>query len=199
MRTALLATRSAARLLLILLLLTLAACAPLAQRATQIDSLSRLPETWRCQGKLALRAERADGSSESQVLRFRLEQHGEDFTLQLSGLFGLGAAVIEQRGGVVTLQRGPALLEQADSSEALLLQLTGLDLPVSLLRYWLAGRPGPREIARVERRHASGFEQAGWTVSYLALAEYAGNTLPRKIRATGSPGSVTIVVADWQL
>lgn len=190
------ARHTSLRPLALLLLALLASCSTLGPRDGPIAAVSSLPEQWRSYGKIALRA--ASGG-EHRVLRYRLEQRGEDFTLRLSGLFGLGAVVIEQQGRNVTLLRGGKPLQQAGSAEALLLAQTGLDLPVSLLRYWLGGKPGPRALAAVSERSGSGFSQAGWQVSYLALAEYDGYTLPRKLRAEGEPGSVTIAVAGWQL
>lgn len=98
---------------------------------------------------------------------------------------------------MVSLSRGGEVLEQAHSGDALFRELTGLQLPVSLLRYWITGRPGPQAIAAISRRHATGFEQAGWTVQYPALGEYDGLTLPRKLKVLGEPASFTIVVANW--
>ncbi|NND38163.1 MAG: outer membrane lipoprotein LolB [Pseudomonadales bacterium] len=187
----------AKRCVVLVLAMLMANCAPLTRHDAPIDTVSQLPENWLSAGKIALQPS-TTGASINRVLRYRLQQRGEDFTLRLSGAFGLGAVLVEQQGDRVTMRRGDELLGDAESSEALLEQLTGLALPVSLLRYWLSGRPGPTDQAAVFSRSASGFEQAGWTVAYLSLGLFDGLTLPRKLRAQGEQGKLTIVVSEWQ-
>lgn len=185
------------RWLLFCALGALASCAQIGTRNAPIDQVSPLPPHWACEGKIALRTSAADGSVENSLLRYQLEQRGEDYTLKLSGALGFGAVVVERAKGVVSLSRGGEVIEQAHSVDALFRELTGLQLPVSLIRYWITGRPGPKTIAEISRRNATGFEQAGWSVQYPALGEFDGLILPRKLKVIGEPASFTIVVAKW--
>ncbi|NNC55169.1 MAG: outer membrane lipoprotein LolB [Pseudomonadales bacterium] len=192
-----LAASTVQRQLAILLCMLLASCAPIIRKDAPIESVSMLPDEWVSAGKISLQAAAGEAIG-NRVMRYRLQQRGQDYSLHLSGAFGLGAVLVEQNGDRVTVQRGDTTLGQAESSEALFEQLTGLSLPVSLLRFWLTGRPGPGEMAAVSRRSATGFEQAGWSVAYLSLGLFEGLTLPRKLRAQGDQGRLTIVVSEWR-
>ena len=70
-------------------------------------------------------------------------KHLKTFTLRLHGPFGQGSVLIEGQPGSVSLRRANGQVTRAGSAEALLSQELGWSVPVSVMRYWILGRPAP--------------------------------------------------------
>ncbi|MBT8149713.1 MAG: hypothetical protein KJO24_07275, partial [Gammaproteobacteria bacterium] len=122
------------------MLSTLQGCAQLGSRPAP-QGQQVLPAQWQNLGKIAISIPAADAAaaSSNHVLRYVWQQNGEDYSVRLSGTFGLGAVTVERHGEQVSLLRGGEVIEQASSSEQLFYRHTGLQLPVSQLRYWITG------------------------------------------------------------
>lgn len=190
-------------------LLLLHGCAQLRPRGELPPQA--LPTNWENSGKIALNinAQGQEQPGSNHVLRYVWQQQGEDYTLKLSGAFGLGAVVIQREGDSVTLTRGENVIAQASDSEDLFFQHTGLWLPVSLLRYWITGAPDAAAANKpvtntpvateqnTAARHIAGFVRNGWTVSYPKVDQWQGYTLPRKMVASGQEAALTVAIARW--
>ncbi len=163
--------------------LLLAAVLPLASCVTTPPETDRAP-AWHLNGRLVVEAE---GSRRS--LGIDWQQFEQDFVIDLFGPLGLGVARIQQQAGQVTLDRPGETTITASTAEELLLLVTGLDMPLQPLRYWVRGRPAPGDVEPA----SIGFVQAGWLVSYGAFAD----DLPRRITVSRPEGKLTLMIQAW--
>lgn len=113
--------------------------------------------------------------------RFTLEIRGQQQMLDLASPLGTTVARIEvapsgarATGAQMQEVRGP-------DADALTRQLLGWPLPVSGLADWIAGRPDPNRIGRVERDAGRVvlIEQDGWTIRLPETFE--STALPRRL------------------
>ena len=175
--------------------------------------VSSWPSSWQTKGKIAIRvqAQTSNEKTSTHVLRYNWAQSGENYTIGLSGAFGLGSMIIQRNDERITLSRGQQLLAEAGHADQLFYQHTGLTLPVSLLRHWITGVPGP-DLPTMPAHNFSasasdatalpelkGFAQAGWTVRYTKTERHGNLTLPRKMMAQGPRESLSVAVASWHL
>lgn len=191
--------------LLALGLATLIRCTPLPPKLTEGNYQQRLQQldTWQLEGKLGLRLPDNNGSA-----RLSWRQSDTGFYLTLSGPLGRGRTVIEGDRQQVTLKQAGQPEQTASDAESLLLQATGWQLPVSLLRYWVKGIPAPDSVASARTYTPegvlSGFTQAGWTLSFKRHQRIDGLLLPGYIRAEQhlpqSDEDIRIVLSihDWK-
>ena len=176
-------------------------------------TISSWPYNWQTKGKIAIRvqAQASHEQTSTHVLRYDWTQSGENYTIGLSGTFGFGSMIIQRNDERITLSRGQQLLAEAGNADQLLHQHTGLTLPVSLLRHWITGVPGP-DLPTVPTHHFSapvsdataltelnGFTQAGWTVRYAKTERHGNLALPKRIMAQGPRASLSVAVASWHL
>ncbi|MEX2365481.1 MAG: lipoprotein insertase outer membrane protein LolB [Pseudohongiellaceae bacterium] len=141
-------------------------------------------QTWSLAGKLGVLAGDTRGT-----FTIDWQQHREQFEINLLGLFGLGHVRVNGNlEGVMLNVRGQEPV-YADSPDALLLATTGLDIPVTPLRYWVRGKPAPGRY----KKHERGFSQMGWRVEYLSCDQ----GLPVRLRVTRPQVRLTMVVHQW--
>jgi outer membrane lipoprotein LolB len=176
-------------------------------------TISSWPSNWQTKGKIAIhvQAQSTNEKTSTHVLRYDWTQIGENYTIGLSGAFGLGSMIIQRNDERITLSRGQQLLAEAGNADQLFYQHTGLTLPVSLLRHWITGVPGP-DLPTVSTHNFSapvsdaaalpelkGFAQAGWTVRYAKTEQHGNLALPKKMMAQSPRASLSVAVASWHL
>jgi outer membrane lipoprotein LolB len=85
----------------------------------------------------------------------------------------------------------------------LLAQVTGWQLPVTGLRYWIRGLPEPVAGQAQETRDEAGrlnrLEQSGWTIEYQKYQLVGDILLPAKLQLIHADISVRIVIDQWEL
>ncbi len=155
-------------------------------------------DTWQASGRVAVRSA-DDGGSASMIWR----QSPSEFSLRLHGPFGQGAVVIEGDAETATMRQGDGRITRADSAEELLLRELGWSVPVSVLRYWILGRPAPGfplvELRLNEEGLAGRLTQAGWRVTYTRYRDAGSGRLPAKIKLRREALRVRVVLSDWRL
>ena len=188
---------------LALVLLLLAGCAtqppPSEYNADAWQQHRRLIaplDHWRAIAKLGIRSPKKNASA-----RLDWIQRGGDYRIALSGPLGFGSALIEGNAEVAQMQHdGKTLLRSPD---ALLLQATGMALPVEAWHWWLRGIPMPDEqpiaaLANNSLGQATTFIQRGWTLSFSRYEQTALGYLPTKIRGENAALRFKLVVAQWR-
>ena len=103
------------------------------------------------------------------IARFSWDQKPDIYSIKLSGPMSIGAVRIEGDEDGVRFWRTSDKLVEAETPEELLLQETGYELPVSDMRYWILGMPGPGKVdyKYFDRYgHLEFFKQKGWQVKY---------------------------------
>ena len=154
-------------------------------------------ENWNFTGRLGLRVPKRSGSMSIEWL-----QNNQQYTIYLDGPFGVSLAQIEgnERQVSALVSDGGKIVGR--TPEYLMYQLTGWDLPVSNLKYWVRGLPAPGGDAQISLNYAGVPEkisQQGWSVEYLRFDDENGISIPSRIRASSGDIQITLVVSDWQL
>lgn len=196
---------SAARLLLVVLALELAACAPLrlreddstlsAQRARETAVLAQT--RWQLNGRIAV-SNGDDGGNASVEWR----QDGGRYDLRLRAPVSGKNWRLHGDADSATLEgvREHALTG-SDAAE-LLAREANWQLPVAELEYWVRGLRAPGTAAELtfdEAQRPAKLQQSGWTIEYREYFADREPALPRKVFATKGKHRVRLFVEDWQL
>lgn len=196
------------RPLLILVVAAVAACAtkppkpddPQAAWAARETVLRQL-ESWALDGELSVHTD-----EEGWFAGVSWRQDGERFRIDLKDSLGRIVARIESDGRRVTLTQHDGSRTRAATPENLMREIYGWALPVSGLRYWVLGIPGPDRAGQSQRRYKlddrgrlAVLEQAGWLVDYEGYQDFEPVSLPEKISVAGHDLRVKLVVDSWEL
>lgn len=160
-------------------------------------------DDWQVTGKLGVRLPKDSGSA-----NLRWQQIRQDYTLDLSGPLGSGRTIIQGRPGQVSMQQAGEPDVTAETPEALLLQRTGWQIPVTQLAYWVRALPNPKQpITHWEKNDAKQLillEQDGWQIHYSQYELIRSATgeeilLPKRVVANYDSARLTFVIREWQL
>ena len=160
---------------------------------------------WRVKGKIGYHSENNKGSA-----WFDWTQHGEEFTIYLSGPLGVGTATISGNTESVTLSRPGETDIRARSSGELTQKLFGSHLPLEQLRYWAKGIPAPSDGTIHGEVHgiveafnkqgtASKIKQDRWDVNLRNYRPNESYQLPGKLIATRQALTVTLILKNWDI
>lgn len=175
-------------LLIIVLSLFITSCASLTNTSTQQTA-------WAFKGKVALR-----NANEATSVNVEWVQQFEQYSIELSGPLGQGAATIEGQtaAGQATFTQGSNVVKAANLN-SLLLQTTGLTLPLDHLRYWVRGEPSPLAAFQTQV-NATGqinqISQAGWKVSITSFFDDS-EALPRKLQFAEGENVGKLIIRQW--
>jgi outer membrane lipoprotein LolB len=157
------------------------------QRAAELQSATN----WQLDGRAAV----ALGTQGWQAtLNWRQAENSAE--VHLSGPFGIGALVLKQTPGGLSLNGAPP-------SDAVLSQVQeklGFDLPIENLHYWLLGVPNPKssfDLSRNDQDRVKVLSQAGWSIAYDRYMPAAGDLLPARLVLTTGDVRVRIVIDHW--
>ncbi len=158
---------------------------------------------WQMRGKIGLKV---DGKPRSAMLNW--QQTGTEYSIRLSGPFGMGAVNIENNGKQVSLLQAGKPTITADSADQLLNQVTGVSAPLDNIRYWVRGLAAESRLSKLALDPLSGlpakFEQDGWLLSFDRYKRHNKFLLPGRIvvqaagdQQTEGAETVTILVSRW--
>lgn len=160
-------------------------------------------QNWSLRGRVALHTEDRGWQASLRWVKSKSEQR-----IQLSGPFGGGVVMLQQNEDGVVLRdsRGNEYMDH--DTERLLLQVTGWQLPVNGLQYWVRGQAMPGKRAEVElddQGRLKRLQQNHWDIRYLAYARYDQLQLPRRIflsrpinDGSGRSLEIRLVLNSWQ-
>jgi outer membrane lipoprotein LolB len=179
----------------------LTACSHLPAPAV-VDRSEALPsqgpvEAFRLEGRLSVRA----GEQSFSASLIWLRRPGEEILL-LSTPLGQGMAEIRREADGMRLTDAEGKTHVAESGEALLARVVGIQLPVAGLASWLSARPHP-DAPFTASLDAEGrmltMEQEGWRIEYGRYRLEGGRWLPGKIFARREEGlEFRLVVDAWE-
>ncbi len=163
-----------------------------------MESLS----TWTLQGRLNIRQQ-----DNSDTVSINWQQQEQEFLINLSGVFGLGATMIIGDEGGIRMQRGNEAPLTASSLNEFTRDVIGYEFPAEVLYFWVRGIPAPGRPADIElneQQLLSVLRQVDsqgniWQLEYDRYELNEGHRLPGRIRMTQSDYRLTLLIQDWQL
>ena len=164
------------------------------QRKTVLSGVNN----WSINGRLAL-----VNGDESWHLNMKWQREGENYVLDLSGPFGTGHAQLTGAKGNVLLVDADQNYFYADSPDQLLQDVTGLQIPVESLLYWINGIPDGNVKVESHRIDAYGrlaeLKQSDWKIRFKQYIDVEQHELPQKIFIDGFDLKVKIFIDEWKL
>ena len=158
---------------------------------------------WSVRGRVALKSDDRGWQASLRGVKSASEQ-----IIQLTGPFGGGVVTLKQNkdGAVLRDNRGNEYMDR--DTERLLQQVTGWQLPVNGLQYWVRGQAIPGREAEVElddQGRLKRLRQDRWDIRYTAYARSAQLQLPRRIfisrpmnDGSGQSLEIRLVLNRWQ-
>lgn len=170
-----------------------------AGQAGREAALARHPR-WSLQGRAAITRGDKGGSG-----RIDWRQDDDRYTLALSAPVTRQSWRLVGDGGgarIEGLQGGP---REGQDAAQLLLEATGLEVPVAALSSWARGARadadgfGPAQLQFDVQGRLARLVQGGWTIDYLAWLPVAGDgpALPTRLNARRGDAEVRLIVDAW--
>lgn len=151
---------------------------------------------WSFSAKMAVR-----NATEASSFNVNWQQADANYTIELSGPLGQGAVTVTGEPGRVVLQQGDEQWESY-SLNALVFEVTQMDLPLEHLSYWVRALPDPTAPYRLERNPAnqiSSISQSGWDVEITDYFETDDGFQPRKLAFARDGNSGKLVIRQWTI
>ena len=153
-------------------------------------------DNWQIKGKLAYRNNTDSGSA-----WFDWIQHGDNFTIYLSGPFGVGTVQISGNAQAITLSQPGEADISSHSSSALTQRLFGWQLPVEQMRYWVRGIPANASGRALETFNKEGLlatlQEDGWQININRYQTGPRGPLPGKIKGSSNELAFTLLLKTW--
>ena len=127
-------------------------------------------------------------------------QRDADFRATIGGPLSIGTVRIAGYGTKFTLTDKDGNVVEIEDAETDLQARYGWTLPVESLRYWALGIPDPASPAETnfgDDGLLSSIEQLDWRVEISQYREAGGQSMPRRLTATGNDTKVVLVIDDW--
>ena len=184
------------------ILLVLAGCAsqpvPPPKPATEFDPALPDYAAWSLRGRVSL-----VHGEQGWHAGMNWQETAGHYRLDLSGPLGQGALQITGAvDGMSRLQTANGEQYTARDADALVLTVTGWQLPVSGLRFWVRGIPAPGGDATMttdDRGRLARLRQSGWDITYSRYQAAAGRDWPSRMRLEDTDISVTLIVDEWNI
>lgn len=170
------------------------AIAMVTTRAAAEATREAMGEGWTMQGRAAISTGQQSGNAR---VTWR-QSAGDRYTVEL-------AAPITRQTWLLTVGPGSTVIEglpegprSGRSPSLLLREVTGWDIPVESLRYWLRGLPSsvdtPQRHAFAADGALVGLLQDGWQIEFVRADAGA---LPSRINAQRGDSRVRLVIDQW--
>ncbi len=167
------------------------------QRRQQLSNLS----SWQMKGRMVV-----VNGVELWALSVDWEQRGDQYVIFLSGPFGAGKIQLAGGSNGVLLRDSDNQIFYASTPEELLLNHTGIVMPLSYLRFWILGllqsssNLAVNKVKLDQLGRLESLSQEQWDVSFkrYTKADNINVELPDKIFIhKGDDVEVRIVVGEW--
>ena len=174
--------------------LVLSACAPLPSTAPALIATRTFAPAFALQGRISANAgeQAASGSIDWR------HAHGADSFTLLTPL-GQIAAQLEASAVGARLRTADGQELNADSAEALLPRVLGVDVPVARLGRWV--QAAPDAAAEVRNRDSAGRParviDQGWRIEYLEYLSAAADAPPARLDISRGDARIRLVIDSW--
>lgn len=187
------------RVIWLTLVLLLSGCAYQAQQApsgswqAQKATLTQLQD-WQLSARLGIITPDERGS-----LSLFWRQNSDDYRLNLTNVVGKRVFDLSRRRGTIQLTDSEGQLHTAGNARDLVFRLTGWDLPVEQLAYWIKGLPGEADRVDYDADGRPRTVQAqGWQLTYLGYTRIRGLWLPSHLSLTHGDTTLRLAISQWE-
>ena len=180
----------------LLLVLLLAGCAtlPVPESSQSAAALT----AWQLNGRVSLTR-----GEEGWHAGLYWKTRADTFYLKISGPLGQGGFQLNGDARGVVLVDADGQRYAAQDADTLLAQVTGWQLPITGLRYWIRGLPAPAagqvQLSHDEAGRLRHLEQSGWDINYQRYQLVGDVFLPTKLQLVQADVSVRVVIDQWEL
>ena len=158
----------------------------------------RAIQTWSLKGRLAVRAERGNGT-----LNILWDQDIDNYVIRFIAPFGQGAFDIRGFTDTVVFKDATGLVLVSPTAEELLENTMGLKVRLKGLAYWLRGIPEPgepfNELVLDEKGRLQSLQQANVSVELSRYKKQGDYELPGKIKIKGDGFKLNLAIHNWDL
>jgi outer membrane lipoprotein LolB len=182
--------------LLLVLLLSGCAALPVPETAPATSNPATVTD-WTITGRISLTR-----GEEGWHAGLDWENRADRYHLQVTGPLGQGALQLSGTPAGVTLIDSEARVHAARDVDALLAQVTGWDIPVAGMQYWVRGVSAPDGAARISldpQGRLQQLEQSGWVIIYQRYRSIGGYDWPSRLKLVHDDLAVRLVIDQWQL
>jgi len=161
-------------------------------------------DNWKMHARIGLRGMDRSGSGTLIWV-----EAPEQRNLRLLGPLGGGLVLLQQDAAGVSIQDSKGRVWYAQDAGELIYRVTGWQIPVSGLRWWLLGLTEPGSMAESSldsAHHLVSVQQAGWKVSLDKYTLFGDHELPTSIvmetmadREDGRYIRVKVIVKEFEL
>ena len=135
--------------------------------------------------------------------RLHWQQTARGYTIKLRDFIGRTVAIIESDASGVVARTSKGQRYQGTDADALLVNLTGLQLPINGLKYWLQGLADPQQslevITESENQLPQMIQQAGWTIHYPSYQYDEKVPMAKNIILDHQDIHLQVKIARWSL
>ena len=186
-------------ILVVLALLWLSGCAYKAEDApagswlAQKKSLAQLQQ-WQLSARLGIITADERGS-----LSLFWRQNSDDYRMNLTNVVGKRVFDLSRRGRSVQLTDSDGQQHQAADARELVQRLTGWDLPVEQLSYWIKGLPGATDQVTYDQHgRPQTIHAHGWQLRYLGYTQIEGLWLPSRLDLSHEGTRLRLAINQWE-
>ncbi len=181
-------------------LLWLSGCAYQAREApagswqAQKTTLTQLQQ-WQLSARLGIITPDERGS-----LSLFWRQDRDDYRMNLTNVVGKRVFDLTRRQGHIMLTDHEGQQHPATDARELVFRLTGWDLPVEQLSYWIKGLPGEQDQVEYDADGRPNTILAhGWKLRYLGYTRIDGLWLPSRLDLTHNDTTLRLAISQWEL
>ena len=148
------------------------------QRQLQLSNLN----DWHMKGRMVV-----VNGAELWAMSVDWKQKGEQFVIFLSGPFGAGKVQLAGSKNGVLLKNSDDQIFYAETAEELLLDHTGIAMPLSHLRYWVVGLPhngNKRTLDSLGRLES--LSSAKWDIVFKRYTQIENKDTPTDFKKLGT-------------
>lgn len=152
---------------------------------------------WEISGAMAARNNKKGWSASLNWI----QQGLNNYQIRLYGPLGGGTILITKKAGIISYTDGPKKVT-SKNADALLMQQTGIRLPVNNLYYWVRGLPAPGAVqsSQTDKNHnLVSLNQAGYSIRFSNYTTVNNVSLPGKMQLQGNGATIKLVIKRWKI
>jgi outer membrane lipoprotein LolB len=169
----------------------------LQQRQAALSALQH----WQVKGKFIFKS-----PQEKFSVSLNWNQQAERSDIRLTTFMGISMVKMVNDKHLATLEADGQTYKSTDP-QSLLLQTTGITLPVNNMTQWMKGATGDADnqeltldqYHRITRINLLDDHKRAWQIDYQNYLQVQSYQLPQRVKLSGNGITITIKISDWEI